>query len=104
MALTFFKTPRPKSFSFKPRYYDQKKDELEKRKAILGVETELKHNEELRLRMSSRWERGGINEGRSTLSKTITYLVYGSFIGLSIYFILFTDIIENMLKAFGVTN
>lgn len=104
MALTFFKTPKPKSFNYNPRYYDKKREELERKKAIMGVESELSHNEELRLRMSNRWGRGNAEGGRSMLSKTITYLVYGSFIGLSIYFILFTDIIENMLRAFGITN
>jgi len=104
MALTFFKTPKPKSFNYSPRYYDKKKDELEKKKAIMGLESELARNEELRLRMSNRWGRNRTDEGRSMLSKTVTYLIYGAFIVLSVYFILFTDIIENMLKAFGVTN
>ncbi len=104
MALTFFKTPRPKSFNFKPRYYDKKKDEFERKKAILGVKNELSHKEELKLRMSNRWNRNSIEGERSMLSKTATYLLYATFIGLSIYFILFTDIIEKMLQAFGVTN
>lgn len=104
MALTFFKTPKPKSFNYSPRYYDQKRDELEKKKAILGLENELSRNEELRIRMSNRWGRRNMEEGRSTLSKTVTYLIYATFIGLCVYFILFTNIIENMLRAFGVTN
>ena len=104
MALTFFKTPKPKSFKYPARYYDQKKDELEKRKAVMGVENRLSHDEELRLRMSNRWGRFDGLEEKSTLSKVVKYLVYGSFIAVTIYFILFTEIIENMLKAFGVTN
>ncbi|NQU33346.1 MAG: hypothetical protein HQ521_08945 [Bacteroidetes bacterium] len=104
MALTFFKTPRPKSFKFKPRYYDQKKDEFEKRRAVLGIENELSHNEELRHRMSSRWGKNDMEGEKSTLSKVVTYLIYIAFIGLTVYFILFTDIIEKMLTAFGVTN
>ncbi len=104
MALFFFKTPRPKSFSYKPRYFDEKRDELEKRRAVMGIENELSHNEGLKLRMSNRWGKYNTSNEKSVLSKVVTYMVYATFIGLSIYFILFTDIIENMLKAFGVTN
>ena len=104
MALTFFKTPKPKSFNYNPRYFDKQKDDLEKKKAILGVENKLSKDEDLRLRMSSRWGKNNLDDGRSMLSKTVTYLIYATFIGLTVYFILFTEIIENMLKAFGVTN
>lgn len=104
MAITFFKTPKPRQFKYNPRYYDQKKDELEKKKAMMGIESELSRNDELRLRMANRWGKRDIDDKKSVLSKTITYMVYAAFIGLSIYIIMFTDIIENMLKAFGVTN
>ncbi len=104
MRLISFKTPKPKSFNYTPRYYDPKKEELEKKKAAMGIESELSHNEELRLRMSSRWGKKSVEDDKSLLSKIVTYLVYATFIGGSIYFILFTDIIEKMLQAFGVTN
>ncbi len=103
MGFFVFRTPKPKEFKYTPRYYDPKKEELERRKAELGLKNELSHNEELRLRMSRRWRKGS-DEGKSTLSKTITYLIYGTFIILSIYFILFTDVIENVLRSFGVTH
>lgn len=103
MKIVSFKTPKPKSFKYTPRYYDPKKEELEKRKASLGLDNTLTHNEELRLRMSRRWSSGSkSDEGRSTISRVVTYLIYMTFIGGSIYFILFTDIIDTMLRAFGV--
>lgn len=102
MKIVSFKTPKPKSFKYTPRYYDPKKEELEKRKASLGIESTLSHNEELRLRMSRRWNSSKADEGRSTLSRVVTYLIYTTFIVLSIYFILFTDIINTMLRAFHV--
>jgi uncharacterized membrane protein YraQ (UPF0718 family) len=104
MRLISFKTPKPKSFNYTPRYYDPKKEELEKRKAALGVENSLSHNEELRLRISSRWSKHSIEDDKPLLTKMVTYLIYATFIGGSIYFILFTNIIEKMLQAFGVTN
>ncbi len=104
MKLISFRTPKPKSFNYIPRYYDPEKEKLEQRKAELGLDNELSHNEELKLRMSRRWGRNTQVPERSPLSKIVSYLIYTIIIGGSIYFILFTDIIENMLRAFGVTN
>ncbi|MBC8320660.1 MAG: hypothetical protein H8E34_08050 [Bacteroidetes bacterium] len=104
MRIVSFRTPKPKSFKYSPRYYDPKKEELEKKKAAMGFDNSLSHNEEFRLRMSKRWTRGNIVDEKPILSRIVTYLIYATFIGGSIYFILFTDIIEKMLSAFGVTN
>lgn len=104
MRIISFKTPKPKRFSYKPRYYDPDKEALEKRKAELGIENKLTHKEELKLQMSNRWGKNHATDERSMLSRVINYLIYAVFIGGSIYLILFTNIIENMLKAFGVTN
>lgn len=104
MRIVSFRTPKPKSFKYSPRYYDPKREEVEKKKAELGLENELSHNEELKLRMSRRWKGGNIDEGRSVLSRVVTYLIYAIFIGGSIYVIMFTNIIEKMLTAFGVTH
>lgn len=104
MRIISFKTPKPKSFKYTPRYYDPKKEEMERRKAELGLDSNLTHNEELKLRMSRRWGRSSIKEEKSILSRVVTYLIYATFIGGTIYFILFTDIIEKMLTSFGVTH
>lgn len=104
MRIVSFRTPKAKSFKYSPRYYDAKKDELERKKAAMGLDTELTHNEELRLRMSKRWKTGSTDDGRSILRKVVNYLIYAVFIGGSIYFIMFTDIIEKLLQAFGVTK
>lgn len=104
MRIISFRTPKPKSFNYNPRYYDQKKEELEKRKAAMGLDSKLTHGEGLRLRMEKRWRAGSSDDERSILTRVITYLVYSIFIGGSIYIIMFTDIVEQMLRAFGVTN
>ena len=104
MRIISFKTPKPKRFNYKPRYFDPEKEALERRKAEMGVESNLTHKEELKLQMSRRWGKNYAEEEKSILSRVVTYLIYAVFIGGSIYLILFTNIIENMLKAFGVTN
>ncbi len=104
MRIVSFRTPKPKSFKYTPRYYDAKKEEMEKRKASLGLDSTLSHNEGLKLRMSKRWRHGSADNEKTILSRVITYLIYAFFIGASIYIIMFTDIIEKMLRAFGVTG
>ena len=102
MRLVSIKTPKPKSFNYKPRYYDEQQDELEKRKAIHGFQSKITHNEGLKLKMMKRWRKNDLDEEKSTISKIITYLAYATFIGGTIYFVMFTDIIEKLLAAFGV--
>ncbi len=104
MRIISFRTPKPKSFKYIPRYYDKQKEELEKRKAAMGLDNELTHNEGLRLRMDKRWRTGNADAEKSTLSKVVTYLIYSIFIVGSIYIIMFTDIVKQILSAFGVTK
>jgi uncharacterized membrane protein YraQ (UPF0718 family) len=54
--------------------------------------------------MSRRWGKGLEKEGKTLIAKVVAYLVYATFIFGTIYLILFTNIIEDMLKAFGVTH
>ncbi len=104
MKIVSFRTQKPKRFNYTPRYYDPDKEAEERRKAELGLKSELSHKEVLKLQMSRRWGKGVASYEKPLLSRIITYLIYAVFIGGSIYFILFTNIIENMLSAFGVTN
>ncbi len=101
MRLVFFKTPKAKKFGYQPRYYDAKKEEWERRKAELGYKTELSKKEQLRLQMSSRWEKGTDPDNKRVIH-LLTYFVYAVFILGSIYVILFTGLIENFLKLFGL--
>lgn len=45
MALKFLHTPKNKKFSFKPRYYDEQKEELEKRVREIKREMGIKDDE-----------------------------------------------------------
>jgi len=102
MRIISIRTPKPKSFNYKPRYYDEQKEELEKRKAELGLQSRITHSEGLKLQMLKRWRNNTVDDEKSFLSKIITYITYGIFIGGTVYFIMFTDIIEKLLSAFGV--
>ncbi len=103
MRFVTFRTPKPKRFSYKPRYYDEDKEALEKRKAELGYDSSLSHRESLKLQMSKKWKKGGSDDySRSNLSKAISYIFIIAFIVGGIYMIFFTNFIEKLLALFGI--
>ena len=58
----FHKREMPK-FNYIPRYYDPEKEELEKKKAAMGLDSKLSDSEKLRVQMRKRWGRVG-DDGR----------------------------------------
>ncbi len=103
MRLVFFRTPKAKKFGYQPRYYDAKKEEWERRKAELGYQSELTKEEQLRLRMSGRWQKD-VASGNRRARRLLTYFIYTTFILGSIYVILFTNLVENFLTLFGLVS
>jgi len=104
MRLVFFKTPKSKKYNYQPRYYDARKEEWERRKVELGYDSSLSREEQIRLKMSHRWQRGAVNSGNGRASQLISYLVYAFFIVGSVYVILFTDLVEKLLAVFGLVT
>lgn len=102
MRFVTFRTPKPKQFKYKPRYYDEDVDALEKRKAELGYASKVSHTESLKLQMSKRWRKSDANYQRSTLSKMITYLFVVFVIVGGIYVIFFTEFVEKLIALFGI--
>ncbi|MCG8411711.1 MAG: hypothetical protein MI739_10555 [Bacteroidales bacterium] len=45
MAIKFFHTPKNKKFNFKPRYYNEQKEELEKRIEQIKQEMDIKSDD-----------------------------------------------------------
>ena len=103
MRIVSFKTPKPKSFTYRPRYYDPEKEAIEKRKAAMGLDSSISQSDKLRLQMQRRWHKTE-DTTVSSKSKVVSYTIYGIFIVGSIYVIMFTDMVEKFLKAFGVTH
>jgi len=56
MAITFFKTPKHRQFKYRPLFYDEKKEELEKltRESVKGDDFD---EATLRDRLQLRWKR-----------------------------------------------
>ena len=104
MRFVMFNTPKPKRFSYKPRYYDAEKERLEQRKAELGLDTKLSHHESIRYQMKRRWKSGDKEVGRNRLSKIIYYGFYAFVIIGGVYAIFFTDLVDKIVALFGVGN
>ena len=102
MRFVTFRTPKPKRFKYKPRYYDEDKEALEQRKAALGYEAKVSHREGLRLQMTRKWHKGAETEERSTLSRFISYFFFGTVIIGGVYLIFFTDFVYKLIALFGV--
>ena len=83
MALTFFKIPRNKKFNYRPVYYDQKKEEREKRLKSALEEGSENYEQALRDRIQMRWKRtAGKRDRKASNQRLIIILVV---IGLLFY-------------------
>lgn len=105
MKIVFFKRPKPKQFSYRPRYWDPEAEEFEKRKRQLdGIGKENVSDDEalsdLRSEMETRWRRrhGADNVGRS--NPWMKMFIYALIIFFAVYFIFFTGFINNLVRFF----
>jgi hypothetical protein len=102
MRFILFRTNKPRRFSYRPRYYNPEKEALERRKAEMGLEAELTEQEARRMRMSARWRNQNPANFEDKYKRT-SFIIYGSVVLLGIYVIFFTDFIDNLIRAFGLT-
>lgn len=106
MKFVFFRTPKPKKFHIVARYHDPDLERLRKRKAEMGYEEALTHEDELRMKIRKKWRgKDDVPEGNFKdfgMSKNISYLIYFILIGGGIYLIFFTDFIDKLLMLFGI--
>jgi hypothetical protein len=100
MRLVFFKRHKPRRFDYKPIYYDPVQEELDERKKELDAISEGDPRARLKAEIRRKWHRRDEGTGSSTY-KGIRIIVYFFIAILSIYYIFFTDLIENMFKIFG---
>jgi hypothetical protein len=101
MKFVMFRTLKPRRFSYHPRYFDPEKEAMEKRRAELGIESKLSEQELLRAKMSAKWRQQNPSEFVDRY-KRLSMIVYGIVILTGIYVIFFTDLIDNMIRAFGL--
>lgn len=101
MKFVMFRTLKPKQYNYQPRFFNPEKEAMERRKAAMGLEAKLTEQENLRLRMNKRWKHKNQSDFGNTY-KRMSVIIYLSVILLGVYVIFFTDLIDNLLKAFGI--
>lgn len=99
MKIVFFRRPKPKQFSYRPLYYDPEKEAREKRKKELGLIEEGDPRARLKSEIRRKWRRN--DDTRPSTYNGVRIIFYLLIIVLSVYFIFFTDFIQNLFKIFG---
>ncbi|MEQ8323262.1 MAG: hypothetical protein RIC15_10265 [Vicingaceae bacterium] len=80
---SIFKVRQPKSFNYKPFYYDAQKEEREQRNRWIKAESALsggKRIEEFRSRLKDRWEISTYSRGRNNASNFRLILIAAALI------------------------
>lgn len=86
MRLTLFRTPQHKRFSYAPRYWDERKEEIEKIRKRYQAADESDAGERARLMIRGRWKRR-VDQNTRRKSSAITLLVYVLLIALLAWYI-----------------
>lgn len=86
MKIVAFKTGKPKQYKYKPVFYDERKEELEKLKKKYAEEKKDGVSEDFRERLRNSWK---IKEKRTGNISRATLLVYFAISAIILYLIFF---------------
>lgn len=96
----FFYKHKPKGFNYIPRYYDPEKEAWEQKKAEAGLDSNLSHEEQLRLEMRKKWGTAKKEEDPSERRyKTIRAIVIGAVVLVAFYYIFCTPMFTNLVSG-----
>lgn len=96
--MAFFFRHNPKKFNYIPRYYDPDKEAWEQKKAELGYDAKLSHQEQFRAQMRRSWSAPKNEESKEERrTKAIRRLVLGVFVLFLFYFIFCTPMMVNLI-------
>ena len=96
--MAFFYKHTPKKFNYIPRYYDADKEALEQKKAEMGYDSKLGHEQQLRAQMRRRWSAPQNEESKAERqAKTIRRIVLGVFVLFIFYFIFCTPMMTKLV-------
>lgn len=96
--MAFFYRHNPKKFNYMPRYYDPEKEAWEQKKAELGYEAKLSHEEQFRAQMRRSWSAPKNEESKEERrTKAIRRIVLGVFVLFIFYFIFCTPMMVNLI-------
>lgn len=96
----FFYRHNPKKFNYIPRYYDPDKEAWEQKKAELGYDAKLSHEDQFRAQMRRSWSAPKNEESKEERrTKTIRRIVLGVFVLFIFYFIFCTPMMTNLISG-----
>ena len=96
----FFYRHNPKKFGYIPRYYDPEKEAWEQKKAELGYDAKLSHEEQLRAEMRRRWSVKEVEESaEERRAKTIRRVALGLFVAVIFYFVFCTPLMTHIVSG-----
>lgn len=96
----FFYKHKPKGFNYIPRYYNPEKEAWEQKKAEAGLETNLSHEEQLRLQMRKKWgtEKNAEDPSERRYNMIRTFVIVGVVV-VAFYFIFCTPMFTNIVSG-----
>lgn len=98
--MAFFYRHNPKKFNYIPRYFDPEKEAWEKKKAELGYDAKLSHEEQLRMKMRRSWGTAKDEESKEEQrTKLIRRIVLGVFVAFVFYFVFCTPLMTNVVRG-----
>lgn len=87
MKIVFSKTPKPKRFNFPSRYYDPRKEELEKRR-MMREDGKLTAEDRIKGSMNSAWHKEDRKKNnRRNITTTLIYLAIAAILIVLIFFV-----------------
>jgi len=89
MKISFVKTGKPKLFSYRPLYYNERKEELEKIKKSVEAESSADTSERMRIRLERSWRERQDRKRQKISTSNIRLLVYLAALAMLIYFMFF---------------
>ncbi len=98
--MAFFYRHKPKKYNYIPRYYDPEKEAWEQKKAELGYDAKLSHEEQFRAQMHRSWSVKKDEESKEEQrAKLIRRIVLGVFVVLVFYLVFGTPLMENIIRG-----
>ena len=98
MKFSFFHKGKPRTFNYKPIYYDPAKEEAEERRKSLDYSHTEGHRDRIRAAFRRRLKNQPEEVDRN--SQVIRFVFYVIFTVFAIYLIFFTDFINKLVSYF----
>ncbi len=96
----FFYKHKPKGFNYVPRYYNPEQEAWKQKKAEAGLETDLSHEEQLRLQMRKKWgtDKNAEDPSERRYNMIRTFVIVGVVV-VAFYFIFCTPMFTNIVSG-----